>query len=68
MLVLRTAVRMPLRGAACTTGNKFSNVSSTMFRDNKLILLCFSSVGDQDARCMTREYCDGQSINAYLML
>jgi hypothetical protein len=30
MLVLETALRMPLREAACTTGNKFSNVRCTM--------------------------------------
>jgi hypothetical protein len=46
MPVLRTAVRMPLREAACTTGNKFSNVScATMFRVKKLILLCFLQSG-----------------------
>jgi hypothetical protein len=46
MLVLETALRMPLREAACNTGNKFSNVScAKMLCDNRLISLYFLQPG-----------------------
>jgi hypothetical protein len=46
MLVIATALHLPLTEAACTTGNKFSNVGcATMFCAKKLISLYFLQSG-----------------------
>jgi hypothetical protein len=39
-----------------------------MLVPEKALRIPLREVGDRDALCTTREYCDGQSINAYLML
>jgi hypothetical protein len=55
MLVLETALRMPLREAACTTGNKFSNVScARMFCPKKLNLFYYLQSGIK-TRCAGHE-------------
>jgi hypothetical protein len=55
MMVVLEKLRMPLREAACTTGNKFSKVScATMFRAKKLILLYCLQSGIK-ARCVQHE-------------
>jgi hypothetical protein len=52
MLVLQTALRMPLREAACTNGNKFLNVScATMCRANEADFIIFLQSGIK-TRCV----------------
>jgi hypothetical protein len=52
MLVLQTALRMPLREAACPTGNKLSNVScATMCRAKEADFITFLQSGIK-TRCV----------------